>query len=611
MAAILKTLRPFFWLLFFGSLQRLFIFILCTSRIENSSEVIYALLLGIIFDLNFLGILFLIYLLLEDLNKKISEFIFLLFIYIWIILNVSDLISFYYIGIRCSANSFQLFSVNDLFDKMSDSGIVIKALVLLAVFIIALLKLKKYILPNFTSFKIKQKLLLACLFFILSLTYLPYPINYYTYQVNISHNAKQLSLNSYYSWSKSFLHKQNEYIMDQQEALVSFKTQQGYSNTTSFIEREVNYTDTAYDNVVLIIMESFGANRIGILNGDKALSPHFDSLCAEGTLYTKCFASGPRTQYGISSILFGFPHILGYNLFRENKLKHAFNGVLHLSEKNNYKTHFIHGGSAAYDDMELFLNGDAALAVKDVEDIKDFKFRNTWGVDDEALFNFSEKYIAANSGKNLFCILSMSNHEPHQLPTDFKAADGIKDLDKKEKTFLYSDMALGMFIQKLKRSKKYDRTLIIVTGDHAESYSPRDNETKLFHVPLLIIDHQNKNSKNNKICAHADIAEFILSKTNYKGKSHFISNNLNNTQPGKTYYRNYNNDIYKVTDSLIYRYNLVDRSFCKIHVDANMYVATQEIVKDPDQVNKEIIEDIKSYYTSLQYLFENGMYHTN
>lgn len=611
MAVILKSVRPFFWLLIFGVLQRLSIFIFCYSRIESTSEVIYALFLGIIFDLNFLSVLFLFYLLIENIHKKIANFVFLSFTILWIILNVFDLISFYYVGIRCSINSFELFSINDLSDKVSDSSIVIKALALLILFVFILFKIKKEILPDFTFIKLKQKLLFGCIFFILSFTYLPYPINYYSHQVNISDAAKQLSLNSYYSWAKSFLHAKNECIMNPQEALVNFKKQQGYSNKANFIDREVNYTDTAYDDVVLIIMESFGANRIGVLKGDKHLSPHFDSLCAEGTLYTKCFSSGPRTQYGISSIFFGFPHILGYNLFRENKLKQSFNGLIKLSEKNKYKTHFIHGGSAAYDDMELFLSADAAITVKDVDDIKDFKFKNTWGVDDESLFNFSSKYIANNSGKNLFCILSMSNHEPHEVPKDFKSGDTIKDLDKKERAFLYSDQALGIFIQKLKHSDKYKNTLIIITGDHAEGYSSRDNETKLFHVPLLIIDHKNKNVKNNKICSHADIAEYILSKTEFKGKSHFINHSLNYIKSGQAYYRNYNNDIYEVTDSVIYRYNLIDQSFCKLYCDSNMYVTKQEVIKNIDPENKIISENIKSYYTSLQYLFENGMYRAN
>ena len=611
MAVILKNLRPLFWLLIFGVLQRIFIFILCHSKIESASEVLCALFLGIIFDLNFLSILFLFYLLLENIHKKIANAIFLSFAVLWIVLNAFDVISFYYLGIRCSINSFELFSVNDLANKASDSSIAIKALALLIVFVFILFKIKKEILPDFTSNKLKQKLLFGCIFFILSLTYLPYPINYYSHQINISNAAKQLSLNSYYSWTKSFLHTKNEYIMNEQEALASFKMQQGYSNTTDFIDREVNYTDMAYDNVVLIIMESFGANRIGALNGDKHLSPHFDSLCAEGTLYTKCFSSGPRTQYGISSIFFGFPHILGYNLFRENKLKHAFNGLIKLAEKNKYKTHFIHGGSAAYDDMELFLSADAALTVKDVDDIKEFKFKNTWGVDDESLFSFSEKYIADNSGKNLFCILSMTNHEPHQVPADFKAGDNIKDLEKKESAFLYSDQALGTFVQKLRHSNKYKNTLIIITGDHAEGYSSRDNETKLFHVPLLIIDHKNKNIKNNMICSHADIAEYVLSKTKFKGKSHFINHNLNNVKSGQAYYRNYNNDIYQVTDSVIYRYNLIDRSFCKLYCDSNMYVTKQERIENIDPKNALILKNMKANYTSLQYLFENGMYHAN
>jgi phosphoglycerol transferase MdoB-like AlkP superfamily enzyme len=201
----------------------------------------------------------------------------------------------------------------------------------------------------------------------------------------------------------------------------------------------------------------------------------------------------------------------------------------------------------------------------------------------------------------------MSNHEPYELPDDFRAARNRIGLTKAEKGFLYSDHALGAFIRDLKRSGAFNKSLIIVTADHGESYSPVDDETKRYHVPLLIIDHKNKNATDSKPCSHADVAELILNKTGYKGKSHFLGVGLTGG-PRSTFYRDYEDNIYKVTDSVIYRYNIRSSSLTKLHCSESMYIQ-KRITLSPDQKEAtEVVKNIQSCYTSFRYLFENGLY---
>jgi phosphoglycerol transferase MdoB-like AlkP superfamily enzyme len=607
MITIKRFLKPIFLILLLGLLQRLLLSVLCFSRFESVGDIIIACVVGLIYDLSYASVILIIYIWLKNFfSTRSIELCFLIFIYVWVVLNAVDFFSLAFTGVRTNINSFDLFSFGDLLDKSGELKIWLPFLLFNVLFLYLLFKIRKMLLPDLNEIKLRERGFITLMLMAGSLIYLPYPFNYYSNKIKISGESKQLALNPYYSWIVSLINSSESYVMNKDIALSSFKKKMGYSGEgVDFIIRKVNYKDSAYNEIILVVMESFGANRVGKLGGEKDLSPNFDSLCAEGVLYTKCFACGPRTQYGISSILFGFPHILGYNLFRQNKLRVPFKGLISSISQSGYRTHFLHGGRASYDDMNLLLEADNISQIRDKEDINSYKFKNVWGVDDESFFGFSNNYIASQQGKNLFCLLTMSNHEPFELPKDFKCPSYLKE---SEKTFYYSDYALGQFIKKLKSSKRFQNSLIIVTGDHGERYSDSDDQTKLFHVPLLIIDHKRRGVKEDKICSHSDIAEYILSKTKYSGKTHFIGQGLTNKDKRQVYYRDYDNNIFKVTDSTLYRYSLLDKSLYKIYCKSNMYVVSKEIVASGNELYKTVANDITSYYTANKFIFQAGLY---
>jgi phosphoglycerol transferase MdoB-like AlkP superfamily enzyme len=604
-----NILRAALFILFLGLIQRLFLGIICIRLFQSFSDILSAFISGFFFDLSFISIVFLGYFFLQKfVSQKILLYTFFMILSGWIILNALDVYSINYTGSRLSCFSFSLFTARDLSARFSFDGLFWLFILFNIFFLCILYFLRKKVVPEFNFKKISHQLILVLLLFVGTQLYLPYPLNYYSDQLPVSKESRQLAVNPFYSWVKSFLHSDDSFIMDKNIALSNFKKEMHLSvSKTDFLSREVNYPPSDYNSVILIIMESFGANRIGTLGGEKKLSPNFDSLCKMGTLYSKCFSCGPRTQYSISSILFGFPHILGYNLFRKNKLKLPFTGLPSMMKKNNYKVHFLHGGFAQYDDMDKLVNSSEPIIIKDASDIKKFKFKNKWGVDDESFFSYCSDYIGSNTGKNFYCILSMSNHEPFQVPEDF--VQTTADISKAEKAFLYSDHALGKFIEKIKSSPEFAKTLIIITGDHGELYTEKDSETKLFHVPLLVIDHGQKNIIKSQICSHDDIAEFTLSRTGYHGESHLIGRGLTGETPGIAYYRNYNDEIYKVTDSVVFKYNLKDQVLNEI-TTVNLYpTKIQPVIKNSSKY-KILSEDIKSFYTSCKLIFESGSYHS-
>jgi phosphoglycerol transferase MdoB-like AlkP superfamily enzyme len=566
------------------------------------SDFLFAILAGSIYDLTLIGYLLLLVALLPAKGKNASQQALFSSVYIGYGIFVSfDIFSLRYTGVRTSLTTLNLFSIGDLAGKVTAIQLLVfvSSTLLLGVggYIVSV-KIPRLELPNF-----RYRVLLAAGGALLTLVYLPFPLNYYSDQMKASSESKQIALTPYYSWAVSIFHPAEKFLISPDKAVSEFRLKHGFTDGSAFPVRHVNYPASDIDNVILIVLESFGANRVGILKGERKLSPVFDSLSAYGVLYDRCFACGPRTQYGITSLMFGFPHILGFNVFRENKQKVPFEGLHHLLERNGFNCHFLHGGAAGYDDMGLLLKAGSKIQIRDCRDIHQYKLRNSWGVDDESFLDYALSYIQSQKGKNFYCLLTMTNHEPHELPTNY-----IKDseLSDAENCFKYTDKALGRFINQIASWKLVGSSLIIITGDHGEKYQRDDKETKLFHVPLLVLDHGSTGVKHHPV-SHADVGEYILSRVGYHGKSNLLGLGIvNSNRSAEAYYRDYDNNLYKVTDSILYKYNIQRGDLTELELDAGGYVSKRTNIRKT--AGKMAEEEINSTYSTLQYLFQSGKY---
>jgi phosphoglycerol transferase MdoB-like AlkP superfamily enzyme len=595
-------LRTVLAILSIGALQRLAVLLLFP---ESPGSLAKSILLGLAYDVSVTSYILLVYWIFYKLFKKrFADAFYAGALILWVLLSAVDLYSLKFNGVRASIHSLNVVRWHDVSDKLGETRITAYCILYIAVFTGLLMVLRKQLIPAIPLASTREKLWFALTCLAFTFVYLPFPLNYYADQVRITRTARQIAVHPFYSWVGSVLNIPS-FDVDHDE-IKRFAVACGFDTTSkNFLVREVDYGSPVYENVMLVVMESFGAGRTGALGGRKALSPFFDTLCRDGVLYTKTFSTGPRTQYGITSILFGFPHILEYNLFRKNKQKLPFQGLLHLLARNGYSTHFLHGGRASYDDMGLFLSGDdGRLQISDMTAVRDYAFKNVWGVDDGSFFKHSVKYISSRRGRNFYCLLTMSNHEPFQLPDHFKPRTG---LSASENAFLYADGALEGFIHGLKQKGLYEKSLIIITGDHGERYAGEDALTKLFHVPLLIIDHKNK-GVDNLARSHADIAEYILSKTGYKGKTHFTGRGLVNDGQRQVYYRDYDNNLYMLSDTMIYRYNLSARQLYRMSCDEHLYVVNEIEIHDRGEAIKK---EMQTFLDVNRFIFENGLYYSN
>ncbi|MDD3732234.1 MAG: sulfatase-like hydrolase/transferase [candidate division Zixibacteria bacterium] len=254
-------------------------------------------------------------------------------------------------------------------------------------------------------------------------------------------------------------------------------------------------------SVILIIMESFGSTKIDVLDNrfPYSLTPCFDSLAAEGFLFTDFYSCGKHTFASLVAVLYGYPPQYGKLVMRQLPGENYLWGLPSILKTYDYKTSCFVTTDPHFDNMQGFLMANGIMKAYSKYDIGEDRSLSWMGVPDHVMFDFACDKLRENKNRRFFAtLLTASNHGPWLLPdVPFgRLPDTVEDAHKLN-AFKYSDWALGQFVNKIKSDPFFDNTLIIITADNGSPYKQKsDLEITHFQIPLLIIG--NKSSFNLK-----------------------------------------------------------------------------------------------------------------
>ena len=96
------------------------------------------------------------------------------------------------------------------------------------------------------------------------------------------------------------------------------------------------------------------------------ITPNLDYLASKSINFKNCYANGPRTAHGLSSILCSWPTIPGYPLIRQSKYQQIGNTTFSSIFKGmGYETGFIYGGNSEFDEMKNFVQANSFDKIYD------------------------------------------------------------------------------------------------------------------------------------------------------------------------------------------------------------------------------------------------------
>ncbi|HXE68234.1 MAG TPA: LTA synthase family protein [Hyphomicrobiaceae bacterium] len=352
--------------------------------------------------------------------------------------------------------------------------------------------------------------------------------------------ATELSLNGIWALAHAFFHNEIDYrrfyktlppeavakrietLLEEKDALLALP---GRDPLTRLIRRPGKMLRK---NVMLVSMESMGAEYLAHFGNRQNLTPNLDRLASEGLLFTKLLATGTRTVRGLEALTLSVPPTPGQSILRRPHNAELFT-IGDVFRDRGYDTRFLYGGYGYFDNMNAFYAGNGFEVIDRTALLADeIHFENVWGVSDEDLFQrvIKEADRSFASGNPFFqLVMTTSNHRPFSYP------NGVIDIFSKTGRLggvKYADHAIGRFVEAARLKPWFRDTLFVFVADHTAGTGGKiELNPSRYHIPLIFYAPDFiAPSTHDGLASQIDVAPVLLGLLNTSYVSRFYGRDV-------------------------------------------------------------------------------------
>ncbi len=288
-------------------------------------------------------------------------------------------------------------------------------------------------------------------------------------------------------------------------------------------------------NVILVSLDTLRADHLGCYGYKRRdTSPFIDKLSGEGTLFKYAISNAPWTLPSHMSIFSSlYPAEAGYGQMEspyeegeknvqlyDTRLLYDINTLAEILKRNGYQT------------AAMTLGGPVGPHYWFDQGFEEYGSRGWYLQNAAKEIREANEWIIRNKNHKFFMFLHLFEiHHPytHRIYKDFKKGDKIDEIIANyDSGIRYTDEQLKALIANLKNLGIYEDTVVILTSDHGENFTPDqiiedhgnhgltlyDSE---LHVPLIILggDFKGGNVITNQVST-VDIMPTVLSQTGIK-----------------------------------------------------------------------------------------------
>lgn len=257
-------------------------------------------------------------------------------------------------------------------------------------------------------------------------------------------------------------------------------------------------------NVVLVVMESVGANYVAGTGPERAASwtPNIARYLDKSIVFNNFYANVPLSTKSLYALLASRYPVLSYQLetvlFKDKQLEL----LPEQFRKAGARSSFFMSGDFEFQHVDEFLVDRGFDHRSDMRTIQCDNKNNEHGLlfaaDDTCTARALTQWIAANKGSPFFSIMWTGNTHTPYYPSD-PVRTGEFSNDERQNRYISairsSDRAIGMVLDYLEAESLLDDTLVVVTGDHGDAFGEHgryyhgtdiyDEQTK---IPLLFVN---------------------------------------------------------------------------------------------------------------------------
>jgi len=354
-------------------------------------------------------------------------------------------------------------------------------------------------------------------------------------------------------------------------------------------------------NVILVSVESLGAEFLGSYGNAGGLTPNLDRLAGESLWFSNVYATGNRTVRGLEALSLALPPTPGQSIVRRPANDTLFS-LGSVFEDKGYEVLFAYGGYGYFDNMNAFFDSNDYRSI-DRRSIASerIEFENIWGVADEYLFDHVLDELDRAGGKPFFVhVMTTSNHRPYTYPAgriDIPSGTG------REGAVKYSDYAIGKLLEKARGRPWFDDTLFVITADHgAHARGTARIPVDKYLIPLFVYAPRHVEPRREaRLMSQIDIAPTVLGLLDFDYYSKFFGRDLLRSPPGsdRAFVANYQTLGYLRDDRLVLLHPKRRTGAFRVDADRNIV----EAIRDPAAVREAI-----AFYQAAAHVFRKGLY---
>ena len=358
-------------------------------------------------------------------------------------------------------------------------------------------------------------------------------------------------------------------------------------------------------NVVLVSVESLGAEFLGAYGDPRGLTPNLDRLAKESLWFSRVYATGNRTVRGLEALSLSLPPTPGQSIVRRpgNAKLFSLGGVF---EDKGYGAIFAYGGYGYFDNMNAFFEANDYRAI-DRRDIpkERIQFENVWGVADEHLYDQAldeiEREKSAHDGRPVFVhVMTTSNHRPYTYPPERIDSPSGKG---REGAVKYTDWAIGYLFEQARKRAWFKDTVFVITADHgASARGTTQIPVEKYLIPVFIYAPAHIAPRRvDRLMSQIDIPPTLLGLLDFRYYTKFLGRDVLRAVPetDRAFVGNFQTLAYLKGDGI---------AVLQPKRKVDLYRLEEGRRYLPLPVDAAIAREAIAYYQVASHLFRNGLY---
>jgi arylsulfatase A-like enzyme/tetratricopeptide (TPR) repeat protein len=240
----------------------------------------------------------------------------------------------------------------------------------------------------------------------------------------------------------------------------------------------------AKPNVVLITLDTTRADRLGCYGYAQGTTPNLDALARDGVLFAQAASPAPLTLPAHSSIMTGmYPTHHGVRVNGSTALGQSQTTLAEVLSERGYETGAFVGAFVL--DGRWGLN-QGFRVYDDHFDLKKYKHIDLAGVQRPAdqVMDAALDWLESHKPDPFLAWIHLYDpHSPYEPPEPFRSKHGQRGLaGLYDGEIAFADQQVGRCVSWLRRNGLYEKTILVVMGDHGEGLGSHGEGTHGYFV---------------------------------------------------------------------------------------------------------------------------------